>query len=347
MALRVFEGWDVTTLSQIVGKIISQTGISGTNGNYGGNGSNTTGAGVYGLGKSWYIQAYAYGGGQQILTIQLDNQVTWIVQLHYNSSTTSQGFLLFNDTGTTQCYLGQNSSGFLQLVNGAGTVLATGTRLVSDSTWHYIQLSVTFGTTGSSKCYVDNLLQWNLTSTINTHGGGTSNNYANQVILQTASGNNWYYFDNLVIMDATGSAMNAIQTEMRVTSMVPNANGTVQFTASTGSNFSCVNQYPDDGDTTYVYSATVGNTDFYTVPTIPSGTILAVLSTAIARKDDVAVRTMAIVAKEGGTTYTGTTNTLTSSYLPFTQRWDVNDPAGNPWTFSNFNAMQFGVTVIS
>ena len=347
MALRLFEGFDGTLIGTLPAKIIAQTGIPGTVigssfGTY-----NVTTTGVYGLGKCLYLQGY---NGDAHANIILDNQPTLYVCFHFNCANNVE-FLQVRDSTTVQCYLQNDGTNHLQLKNTSGTVLATSSKIVFDGLWHYVEFAITINSsTGSSVCNVDGVQQWNVSS-VNTRAGGSSNNYANNFYFYATTTNVNVYVDNLVIMDGTGSTFNAFQGEMRVAAVLPNAAGTYSnWTASAGSNYACVNQNApgDDGDTTYVSSSTTSQLDSYNFTDVSAGSVLSVLATIIARKDDVSSRTISITARESGTDYVGSNvGTLTASYQPFTQRWDTNDPAGSAWTLSNFNSCEFGIKMVS
>ena len=348
MALRMFEGFDVTAPGYIAAKTCAQTGITGSD-LHATFGSATTVSGcAFGTGKCMLLQPYA---GDAYFNIVLDNQPTYYLCFHYKSGnqTATVGI---RDGGTYQCYLGNDGAGHMALYNNAGTIISgfDGTRTAFDSNWHYIEWAITIhNTTGSSILYVDGVLQWNVTNA-NTRTG-TTNNYGNNIYFAgTGAWSSVNYFDNIVVMDGTGSDFNGFQTEMRVVPLMPTASGTyAQFTPSAGSNYACVNQIPDDGDTTYVYSQTVNAMESYVFSSIPPpGILKSVLVSGIARKDDVSGRIMSFTARKSSTDYVASgLNTLTSSYQPFTYRWDGNDPAGTAWTLANLNAMEFGVKLIS
>ena len=69
---------------------------------------------------------------------------------------------------------------------------------------------------------------------------------------------------------------------------------------------------------------------------------------AVARKDDVAARTLSLTARMGGVDYVGSNvGTMSSTYLPICQMWPTNDPGGNPWSISSLNAAEFGIKQVS
>ena len=329
----------------IPSKLNSQTGVFGSA--IGANFHTSLYGGVYGYGQCIGFDCYQ---SSDPLWVALDNQATLIVCFHYqNASDIGKRIVGFYDSGTAQCYVSSNATtGFVELHRGDGTLLATGKTNVCDGNWHYIETSITFhGTAGAAIVQVDLVQQFSLTSQ-NTHM--STNNYANTVLLNGQNTNGIIYYDNLVVMDGTGSTFNSFQGEMRIFSLLPNAVGTYsQWTPSAGTNFSCVNDNPADGDTTYVSTATVGNNDSYKFSSLPftAGSIKSVWVNLTARNTDVGIRQVAVLARESGTNYVGSSITLGSSYYCFGQMYTTNDPAGNPWTISNFNNIEFGIQEIS
>ena len=96
----------------------------------------------------------------------------------------------------------------------------------------------------------------------------------------------------------------------------------------------------------FVSSNTTGNIDSYKFPAMPftSGTIGSSMATTIARKDDVGPKTLAITARQSSTDYVGSNSSYPlSSYLAYSQRYDINDPSGSAWTLANVNAIEYGI----
>jgi hypothetical protein len=338
MALRCFEGFDATAPAEIPDKISSQTGVPGSTG-----ANIATTSGIYGYGLAARANVYPW-----TLTCALDNQPTLYVCFHAAGDGNFLTFALM-DGATQQVYM-SIVGGLLRLYNGSGALLATSELLVNRYIWRYFEFSCTVhNTAGACRLKLDGQEVWNI-SGVNTRN--SANNYANAVTVGTGNTNTTNDgIDNLVIMDGTGSSFNSFQGEMRVAAVLPNAAGTyAQFTPLSGANYAQVDQSPDDGDASYVASSTPGNLDSYNFTDVASvvGSLLSVMVTAVARKDDVGTRTLSLTARESGTDYVGSNvGTVGSGYSPVAQRWDTNDPAGNLWTVTNFNAMEFGVKQVT
>ena len=123
---------------------------------------------------------------------------------------------------------------------------------------------------------------------------------------------------------------------------IPNANFNVIPTRST----SVGESSPNDGDTTYVYSSTIGAKDLYTLQDlsgITTGVTLVQLRVT-ARKQDAGARSAQSVLVSGANTDLGTSTVLSSSYTQLIKAYPVN-PSGANWTASDINNLQVGVTV--
>ena len=347
MALRVMEGFDCIDFSQVPSKLSAQSGVFGSFSGGGGFATHIGSPGVYGYGSCMMFNNYQGANG---FTVALDNQPTLITCFHFSCpSDAGRPIVWFYDANTCQSYLSSNSStGRVELHRGDGTLLATGTINVCDGAWHYLEVSVTFnGTTGASVVNVDLIQQFSVTS-INTIV--SANSYANAISIYRQNSSGYMSYDNWVVMDTTGSTFNAFQGEMRIFGVLPNQAGNyAQWTPSTGANFSCVNQNPDDGDTTYISTTSTGNLDSYKFASLPftAGTIKAVWVNIVAKSSDVGVKTVSILSREAGTDYVGSNViTLGNAYSSFGQFYNV-DPAGSAWTITNFNNMEFGIKEVS
>lgn len=156
------------------------------------------------------------------------------------------------------------------------------------------------------------------------------------------------YFDDFWVCDTTGSApYNTFLGDARVRTLVPTAAGSsTQFTPSTGSNWSCVDELPYS-DTDYVASATSGHTDTYTTSDVPSGvaSVLAVQVHGVALKTDSGAMSVKGAVKSGATTYAGSAVALATTATTFLDLRTTDPNTASAWTVSGVNALEVGVQV--
>jgi|GEM_PF-4594671 hypothetical protein len=127
----------------------------------------------------------------------------------------------------------------------------------------------------------------------------------------------------------------------------PNADG-VSFGWSggvgctAGSYYECVNETVQDGDTTYLYTTSAGNRDYYL--NIEDSTQTRFISNVTVYQY---LRTLGnelatIFIYTGATQYLGTEYSLTTSYVLYSESWPTNPNTLNNWTWSDINSLQVG-----
>lgn len=283
------------------------------------------------------------------------------VAINRNGSSAAGYILYFGDSGSDQCGVYLEADGRLSFARGT-TVLATTTVSLPSSGWSYLEAKVTFhNSTGAYE------LRLNGNSTPVLSGSGvdtcaTANNSANTVRFHArpASGsagpNASTLYDDVYILDTTGSANNDFLGDVRVDALLPNANGnSSQLTGSDGNstdNYLLVDESPADDDTTYVESSTSGHKDTYDFPALgyTAASIFLAQINAQAKKDDAGARSIALVTRSGGTDYDGTPApeaALSTSYRNYRHIREVDPATSAAWTQSNLEAAQFGVKVAS
>ena len=230
-------------------------------------------------------------------------------------------------------------------VGSPSNVVATDANLITVGSWHYVELEVVPGPTGSATLFVDGFqvatYSGNLgaATTIDTVGFGPIGNQPSTAYTTTHS-----YDDVYVSNSATREG------ERRVETLVPSSDSQKQWTPLSGTtNYTEVNQLPIDGDTTYVYSSTVGNEDRYGITSLSGNpqAISAVQVRVCARKDDSATRTMSSIINSAGTEVDGATFALAASYLYQSDIYPLNPNGSAAWTASTVNAVLIGQRVVS
>ena len=232
----------------------------------------------------------------------------------------------------------------------SGTTVATFAGAYTPTVWTHFQIEVVVHNT-AGEVHIrknGNTVDDFAATGINTRGG-TSNNYVTGVRISSQTAQSPIsYFDDFLMFDNSGSTLNTWCGDVRCYVLYPNgAGGSTQFTPLSGNNWSNVEDVgPNDGDTTYVYSSTVGAEDLYTLQDlsgITTGVTLAQLRVT-ARKQDAGARSAQSVLVSGANTDLGTSTVLSSSYTQLIKAYPVN-PSGANWAASDINALQVGVTV--
>jgi hypothetical protein len=251
------------------------------------------------------------------------------------------------ESGTTHISLQYDSSNHLKVVMGASTVLGTGSTVLQVSTWYYVELKVTINdSTGSFELRINGQTETS-GSGVDTRNGGTG--VIDNIYFTTAQFSS-QYMDDFYVCDGSGSVNNSFLGDIKIETLYPSGAGTTtQFTPSTGSNYQNVDETTPNDDTDYNYTSTTGNKDTYAYADLATtaGIVYGVQQLIYARKDDAGTRTIAPVARSGGTDYDGSTVSLLDTYTYFRSVRDVNPNTSSGWTISEVNGAEFGVKLVS
>jgi hypothetical protein len=161
---------------------------------------------------------------------------------------------------------------------------------ISVDQWHFIEFKVTIGNPGVFIVKLDetevinetglNLINSSYTSTIGCTGFELAG-FSTSISLL-------YYFDDLYICDTTGTENNDFLGDVRIDTILPNADGnSSEFTPSAGFNYECVDD-TEINETDYVESNIPDTKDLYQFPDIENTNtkILAVVQNIICKKSD-------------------------------------------------------------
>jgi hypothetical protein len=269
------------------------------------------------------------------------------------SGTTPGVYFQLIDNLTNQCCILFRSDGTILLTSAtpAGTVLATYAGAVTaQNTWFQFEFEVVIhNTTGSFKVRKNgSATDDHSTTGINTRPG--ANAYANKVLFgQQATAVSAHQFDDILWRSDAASV--PWVGDIRCITRMPASDVSVQFARTAGAtNASCVDEPQQNAATDYVYSATPGQSDLYTIASIastPTSTV-AVTTRAFMQKSDAGARTAAVQMKSGATTVTSNTATLASSSWGWTWRTDLTDPAtGAAWSAAAVNNLQVGPVTVA
>ena len=290
----------------------------------------------------------------------IDAQATWIIGFAFSTST-STGSSLYQLVGLTDASggvqhfsLGMDSGGHLVARRGnvSGTTLGTGTIVLSQDTFYFIEVKVTISdASGVVVVKVNGVTDINLSSQDTRNGGNAT---ADSITLSGGGQNNnfaVFSYDDLYICDTSGgSPTNDFLGDVRVEALLPNGNGnSSQLVGSDGNstdNYLLVDESTPNSDTDYVESSTVNDKDTYAFGnmTSTSGTVYGVQVLPFAKKTDAGTRSIKSVARLSATEADSADKTLTSAYLYLPDIRETK-PGGGSWSISDVNSAEFGVKV--
>lgn len=290
------------------------------------------------LGRTGNTAKYRLGFAYKNLST---NYSTIVAGFAYKTDAVGEAktILKFMDASTTQTYLYVNTSNQVQVKNGDGTTLGTSTSTISDSEWTYIELKTTIGNSGSFYLKINGITEASGTS-VDTQN--SANSYATKVALGNDSSFNDYFDDYYI--DSTD-----FQGTVRIFTISPTANSSVAWTPNTGDNYECLDDSPyQDGDTSYVSATTTSVKDLYTFASLglTSGVIRSVSHNFTARKSDLNPTDVQPIIKTSSTEYTGTTQSMTTSYICYQKIWETNPFSGVGWTYGAIDNLIAGFQTV-
>lgn len=297
-------------------------------------------------------------GNNNAMVVNLPTPVTQLIMgvgVKWSASHTgaSNGSIMFrtNTGATEQCRLHVSGTNFLELKSSGGTVLATSVIPFVIGAWHYLEVKLTVADSGGIFiCKVDGVEHINFTG--DTKSGGAVPTTIDQLYFQVPTSGNATEIDDLVIMDATGSApYNDFIGERMVKGKRPAGNGvSSDLLGSDGDstdNYLLVDDDPVN-TTDYVASSTSGDKDFYALSASTGlASVDAVQATAYAVKSDSGTKSIkTILRSAGGTEDASADLALSTTWVSLYGAFAPLDPTGAAWTPSNVNSIQAGVEVV-
>lgn len=294
--------------------------------------------------------------GFAIRLLQVPNTTNLCLTLYDTVGAGQQIGLAIDPSGRLQFYSG--GSGLLGGGSPGGVALGpnSGSVALHAGIWNYIEVKYTANiSTGLAECR----LNGNPTPIITFSGNtlGTSNAWTDRVVIGCNTTQNTYNYDDLYVLDMTGSApLNTYLGDTRIATLLPNNDsataGLNQFGTSpsraAGSHYLNVNENPPDDDTSYNFDATVGHRESYRLSSLSvTGAIDCVNAWARFEKDDATARSVALTTRSNAIDVVGATINTPTSYIYANQVTVVDPNTSTAWTQAGINAAEVGLKVIS
>lgn len=256
---------------------------------------------------------------------------------------------------TKQISLILGSDGILKVMRGDynGTQLAKGTTVLTDSSWHYIELRVYIDdAAGEVHLKLDGVDEIAETTGLDTQEDATYDDVAEIALITpdhtyNASGE-YSKFDDFYVRGDTVNTSGGFLGDVRIVVLSPNANGANRdFTLSAGTDdFAVLDELYAKGDD-YAYSATAADKITCGFESIPAGAdikgVTLSLSTDISSAGN---REIKPVCKSGATTDVGTAQRAVVSKYIRAVNYPLDPNTAAAWTEANLNAAEFGVEVV-
>jgi len=345
MALIVFEGFDAWAAGTFTTQTTGQVGVNGLGAWSGSAGSlpaGTLGGKKVNCGNT---ANFFYNAGASFSAI--------VMGFRFSTTTlaTTQSVMQFYDSaGAVQCTLGFSATQKLVLFRGAagGTVLGTGSVTIVSGSDYYIECKIEFSNSAVAEVRVNGVADITLSGVDTTN---TANNNVQTVGNPGTAGGSTVTYDDWYMLDTTGSApYNDYLGIVRVETLFPTSNNSVQWTPNASTNVSRVQETAMDTDTTYNSDSTVGHIDTFNHGSLSStpATIFSVKVTSEARKDDVVNRTYRNKIISNVTTSNGATYILPTVYRMIEDYFNNDPDTAAAWaSAAAVNGTKIGYELVS
>jgi hypothetical protein len=251
------------------------------------------------------------------------------------------------DGTTEQISIRTNASSVLTVTRN-GTVLATGSTVLSTATWYYIELKFTINnTTGVVELKLNGASEIASTGSLNTRN--TANTQWNGVFFNIPA-SYIYWIDDVVVLDTSTGANTNFLGPVQVVARYPDSNGNyAQWTPNGGSNVGAVSEPYEDGNTSFNQSSTANQIDTFDMQDLPaaSGSVHVIQQHTVAVQDGGSARTIRSKLRISGTDYNGSNVNTSASYQVFTQIHDQSPATSAAWTVSEANGLESGYELVS
>jgi hypothetical protein len=230
---------------------------------------------------------------------------------------------------------------------GSTLIGATVGKCIGANAWAFLELKVATSNTGSVEFRINGETVINEPS-VDTQPG--ANSYVNTVRIH---GHNvaadQHDFDDLYILDTSGSVNNNFLGSRKVETIFPTAEGSqIDWTPLSGTdNALMVDDNPHDSATTYNTSATSGHRDLYAFADMAgTGDIDGIQVVIVSAQSDATPFSIKDVVKSGATVDVGAGQAIGGTTYVAKQRvLEENPDTTNPWTASEINSAEFGIEV--
>jgi hypothetical protein len=246
--------------------------------------------------------------------------------------------------------VGRNAtSGLLEIRIGT-TLTATGSIVITKSTWVSIEWHLKIADSGGiSEVKVDGIADVTTGLTDTKPGADTT---VDNLYISANTGAGTLYIDDIAINDTTGGVDDSWCGDGKVIILTPNAAGdaTQWSTFPTGTaNYADVDDIPSDSDTTYVYSSGTNAYDLYNLPAsgLSNVTINRVWAEARAKDTVAEGGTVSLLLKTNDMIATGSSQSLLTTYTKqvLGDVYTTNPQSGVAWSVVELDALQVGQMV--
>jgi len=291
------------------------------------------------------VRCVSFGGPTAFLYKDIDSVTEIYAAMWFRfiaaPNTLGSFFLWQTTTGSvTLGYVGVQNSVLVVSADGT-TVAATGTRSLTAGTNYHMQVYVNYADVGSIVVKLDDNVEI-------TYAGDTKPGVIADItrVAITGATSNTTYIDTICVNSTAGTVDNSWPGVVRMKLLTPAGPGTYvnNWSRNAGAtNWQAVDEVPNDGDTTYLYTSTANVYESFSMtdPGLTSVNYQALITSSIAKKDSGTVQlAVGIVDDDNATNYYVANSALGTSYGIVEGRLTLDPSTGSAWTPSGINATQ-------
>jgi hypothetical protein len=271
-------------------------------------------------------------------------------QLNNDFSANSQLFRFHGPTGTVHMAFTVDGSGAIhgRLGGGSGAnQVQSANSVILLNTWHHVEVASQVADSGGRFIvWVDGVNVIDFTG--DTRNGGSDTTIGQVRWGRTSVSGGESQISDIRIGDGL-TQVGVTTVGMLLPDGAGNTTGLSQQ-PGTGSNFDKVDEATPNGNTDYVFSATEGNFDLYTLTNLlasPTGSweVKAVQTTLNAQASDGGAKFIRPVLRSGGSNAVGASQVLPASYTSRMEVFENNPVTAAAWTEAEVNALEVGPEV--
>jgi len=267
----------------------------------------------------------------------------WTIQ----SATAVSILSLNSDAAATQhTVVRLNVDGSISVMRASTVLFTTATGLVAPNVWYYLELQVRLhDTLGVAALRLNG-------AAVGSQAGGDTKNAGTKTVYDTATwagGTSSTVDIDDIYFALASTTPDAFLGNLTVETLLPNGNGAVnQWTGMDGDsvdNYVYVDDTHPISDTDYVYAATVGQQDLYTLGDLAhtTGTIVGVCHSARMLRTDAVTPMNVRVINHGAVDTKSAALPLATAYRSYDYVLTVNPETGAAFTIAAVNGLQTGI----
>lgn len=322
--------------------------------------ANVTGSSIE-PGRAGYGKALVFDfPDTEFVTADLGNHATWTIGFAFRNNMEADFTVLeLRDGSTSQVELRfDGASAKVFRVTRAATTLGTGTKVIANNAWYYVELKIVVNnSTGTVELRINETADIGPLTSQNTRQSVT--NQANRVAWKRTAvsvatqllRSDQYSLDDIYVCDGSGSANTTFLGDMKIEVLRPSGGGnTTQWTPSPASlsNYKAVSR----NDGSYVYTSTTSNKDTYTFGDLSQiTTSIAGIAVCINARNTAASasHTIKSVIRSAGTDYDASSAQTVNDIAYFQKMFLYEQDPGTStvWTQSTVNAVEVGLKLIT